>query len=252
MENNLRILVLLLFFGYTFGAFAAQPLYPNSVASNDLDFILSDDPGACWVIAEKGNGRTEMFDPRHDTLFVDGAIHFALKFDDQILRINVHPKVRVPQTRAMQAAASISKLPKQIRKELRYVNILDGDGGAWAEDLGRFITLYDDLMTRRMAEHDLDETVFHEAAHVALDPLLSQDPEWKSNQAADNGFITHYAADNPNKEDVAESALFAWTMLNYPGRLPATVEQAVRNIMPNRLEYLGNILESYDPPNCAS
>lgn len=250
MEVVLRILVLLFFLVCASNSVVAQPLYPNSVASNNLDFIKPDDPGACWVVAENGSGRTEMYDPRHDTLFVDGAIHFDVKFDDQIVRINVHPKVRVPQTRAMQAAVSISKLPKQMRKALRYVNILEGDGGAWAEDLGRFITLYDDLMTRRMAEHDLDETVFHEAAHVALDPLLSQDPVWKSNQAADNGFITHYAADNPNKEDIAESALFAWTMTFHSGRLPLEIEDTVRKIMPNRLEYLANILEGFEPPNC--
>ena len=70
-----------------------------------------------------------------------------------------------------------------------------------------------------MAEHDLDETVFHESAHIALAPLLSSDPDWYSNQIADSNFITQYAGEKPDKEDIAESALFAWTMLHHPGRL---------------------------------
>jgi len=117
---------------------------------------------------------------------------------------------------------------------------------------GGFFTLYDGLMERRLSEHDLDETVFHESAHVALDPLLSGDADWQSNQMSDGNFITQYAAENPDKEDIAESALFAWTILHHPGRLPAEVETAVRNIMPNRLEYLGNMFDGYLPPCCPS
>ena len=230
----------------------AEPLYPNSVASNDLDFIKADDPGACWAIAENGGGQTEMYDPRRDELFVEGALHFDVTFPSQQIRINVHPGVGDPQRRAAEAAASVSRLPTQMRNALRYVNILDGDGAAWEEAQGGFFTLYEGLIVRRLAEHDLDETVFHESAHVALDPLLSSDPDWQSNQIADRDFITQYAAEKPNKEDIAESALFAWTMLYHPGRLPAEVEAAVRDIMPNRLEYLGNMLDDYAPPSCAN
>jgi hypothetical protein len=95
--------------------------------------------------------------------------------------------------------------------------------------MGRFFTLYDGLMERRLAEHDLDKIVFHETVHVALDPLLSNDPDWRSNQISDSDLITRYAADNPNKEDIAESALFAWTMIYHPGRLPTDAEGAVRH-----------------------
>jgi hypothetical protein len=230
----------------------AQPLYPNSVASNDLDFILADDPGACWSIAEKEAGKTEMYDPRRDLLFVEGAHRFDVTFPDQKIRINVHPDVENTRKRAMEAAVSVSRLPTQMRNALKHVNILDGDGAAWEEGLGGFFTLYDGLMERRLAAHDLDETVFHESAHIALDPLIARDPDWQLNQIADGGFITSYASEEPHKEDIAESALFAWTMLYHPGRLPADVEGAVREAIPNRLEYLGNILEGYLPPSCTS
>ena len=216
----MKSLILSLILVFAPSALLAQQLYPNSVASNDLDFILPDDPGACWSIAANGGGRTEMYDQRRDTLFVQGAIHFDVTYPDQEIRINVHPDVGNPQQRAMEAAASVSRLPTKMRTALRYVNILDGDGGAWSEDLGRFFTLYDGLMERRLAEHDLDETVFHETAHVALDPLLSNDPDWRSNQLSDGDFITRYAAENPDTEDVAESALFAWTMNYHLGSEP--------------------------------
>ena len=228
----------------------SEPLFPNSIASNHLDFILPNDPGACWSISEQEGGRTEMYDPRSDTFFVDNARHFEVTFPNQVIRINVHPDVGNHEQRAREAAASVSRLPVLMRIQLRYVNILNGDGTAWSVDAGRFFTLYDGLMARQLAEHDLDETVFHETAHVALDPILSQDPDWRSNQEADGAFITHYAAQNPNTEDIAESALFAWTLIYRPGRLPKDVETEVRSVIPNRLEYLGNMMEGFEPPSC--
>ena len=55
--------------------------------------------------------------------------------------------------------------------------------------------------------------------------------------------------DYPGKEDIAESALFAWTMQYHPGRLPAEVETTIRDILPNRLGYLDNMMEGFDPPS---
>ncbi|MEO1638960.1 MAG: hypothetical protein AAFU41_06895 [Pseudomonadota bacterium] len=231
-------------------ALLANPLFPNSVESNDLDFILPHDPGACWSIDYNGVERTEMYDPRRNSLFVDDALRFLISFPDQQMRINVHPAVGDPEMRASQIAASISRLPAQMRNGVAYVNILDGNGSAWEESAGGFFTVYDQLMERRLAEHDLDETVFHEAAHLFLEPVIGRDPDWSSNQRADGAFITEYAAENPTKEDLAESALFAWTMLHHPGRLPPHVESAVRDIMPNRLDYLGNILADLVRPSC--
>jgi hypothetical protein len=119
-------------------ALGAEPLYPNSVASNDLDVILPDDPGACWSITEAGSGRTEMYDPRHDALHVEGALQFDVTYPDQLLRINVHPEVGDPAQRAKEVAASPSRLPMQMRTALGHVNILAGDGSAWEEGAGLF------------------------------------------------------------------------------------------------------------------
>ena len=92
METILKRLISLVMIASASVVSLAGPLYPNSVASNDLDFILADDPGACWSIAEKDGGRTEMYDPRRDTLFVEDALRFDITFSDQHIRINVHSR----------------------------------------------------------------------------------------------------------------------------------------------------------------
>ena len=48
----------------------------------------------------------------------------------------------------------------------------------------------------------------------------------------------------PTREDLAESALFAWAMTMHPGRLPARVEARVREIMPNRLAFLEELFRA--------
>ena len=53
----------------------------------------------------------------------------------------------------------------------------------------------------------LEEILFHEAAHVSLDATHASAPGWRSAQAADGGFVSTYARDNPDREDVAESIL---------------------------------------------
>ena len=66
---------------------------------------------------------------------------------------------------------------------------------------------------------------------------LSSSVEWKKAQRADGNFVTSYARDNPDKEDMAEPALFAWALLIHPGRLPKSVEEKVQTVIPNRLAF---------------
>ena len=44
-----------------------------------------------------------------------------------------------------------------------------GDGTNSSEDEGGFIILYSDKIDTRVINNDLEETVFHEAAHVTFD-----------------------------------------------------------------------------------
>ncbi len=49
---------------------------------------------------------------------------------------------------------------------------------------------------------------------------------------------------------MAESALFAWTLLFHRGRLPGSVEDKVRKIMPNRLAFFRNVFGERRPTFC--
>lgn len=55
---------------------SAAPLFPNSVVSNDLEFITTDDPGAQGCIKYTGTKKQEMPDKRSDELWVRGVYTF--------------------------------------------------------------------------------------------------------------------------------------------------------------------------------
>ena len=229
-------------------ACAVDPPYVNSVVSNDFRFILATAPNAqsSWRFVEFG--RREMPDKRTDDLFANAYV-FEVGFstDDggtQTVEIWANADFGSRGEAAGYAwklARAIGLQPELFRNALRRVVLHNGDETAFAEERGGFFVIYSENMDDRIGTNDLQHTVVHECAHVALGAEHAASAGWVAVQDADGGFVTEYARDNPVKEDVPESAIFAYALLNYPGRLPTEVEAAVQEAMPNRLAYFAAI-----------
>ena len=217
----------------------AEPIFPNSVVSNDLDFITVSDPSAYVCLRFLDRIRAEMPDKRHDGLFVDHVYAFHAGYTDGTqVEVWVHPDVGT-QTEAAElsgyVAEAVGKLPTFMREKLNHVGIHAGDETAFAESEGRFFMLYSENIAKRLQTHDLEETVFHESVHATIEHPHNNTDAWRNAQKADNAYITEYASHRT--EDMAESALFARTVLVYPGRLPQDIERKVRETIPNRLKF---------------
>mgnify|MGYP001363285066 FL=1 len=65
---------------------------------------------------------------------------------------------------------------------------------------------------------------------------------WRAAQKADPGFMTEYARDRFPREDMAETALFAWGILRHPGRIPPADTADIKAVVPNRIAFIGRIL----------
>lgn len=226
----------------------ADPIYENSVVSNDLDFIRTSDDSVFSCLAYVGVERAEMPDKRRDGLFDNGALIFNANYaDGTTVGLWAHSDFGT-QSAASRAvtpvAEAIGKLPTFMRATLDHVVIHTGDETAFGEADGHFFVLYADNIVTRLRNNDLEETVFHESVHATLDAAYLRNRDWRAAQRADVGFVTHYAAGRPDKEDMAESALFAWAVLQHPGRLPASIEAEVRRIMPNRLAFFDDLFSA--------
>ena len=240
--KTLGIILALAVGGFSLSA-VAEPIFPNSVVSNDLDFITTSDTSAYTCLNFKERIRAELPDKRHDGLFVDEVYTFHAGYTDgTAIEIWVHPDIGT-QTQAAQLAVQVAhpvgKLPTFMREKLHHVGIHQGDETAFAESEGNFFMLYSENIQTRINDHDLEETIFHEAVHATLEHTHERSNSWREAQKADNDYITEYA--RHRTEDMAESALFAWAVLVTPGRLPKDIEQKVQEIMPNRLKFFENI-----------
>jgi len=222
-------------------------LFPNSIASNDIDFISESDSSLLAELKFIGNDRRELADKRTDILFDDSAYVFNAIYADEtsleILASSAFLSRKEATHYAKMLLGPVGKLPMLMRKKLAHIVILKGNESAFAEDKGHFFSIYSENIDIRYENNDLEETVFHESVYATLDEIYAGSEVWLSAQRSDNGFITNYAERNPNKEDLAESALFAYTYLKFPDRLPAYVITWMENMMPNRLEFLREVFQ---------
>lgn len=222
----------------------AAPLFPNSVTSNDIDFIREKDRSAFSCIGYMGTERREMPSKLSNDLFQDGVHVFEMNFKDGtrveiLVSGEIGAKSRAKNV-AMQLAGPLGKLPTMMRDPLQHVVINKGDATASAEEKAQFFILYDANMAKRIGTRDLEETVFHETMHASLQQKMLNSAAWKKAVRKDRGFVTEYARTHKG-EDFAESGLFAYTALRHPERLGDAVFEGVNRIMPNRIAFFANI-----------
>lgn len=224
----------------------AKPLFPNSVVSNDIDFIRADDPTVEFELADKGRVPLEFPGSLvKRPLILENAYLMQLRYKDGakvgIWADPLFADYRAASGYASKIGTALGKLPRPFREKLKHVVVHVGDRVAFSEHEGRFFVLYSANIDKRIATHDLEETCFHETIHATLELEHATSPEWLKAQKKDAAFITEYAAEKPRQEDLPESALFAYTLIKHPGRMPQHVEKAVSRIMPNRLDYLRKV-----------
>lgn len=231
-----------LLWALTLGVAVANPLFKNSVVSNDIDFIKPGDRGGFACLIYRGTSRQEMPHKGRRGLFADGVHVFDARFvGDVTVPIWAHPKIGPNadiKAITTQVAKAMGELPVFMLGRLDHVVINDGDYPASGEDEGRFFVVYHKNMLKRIQTRDIQETIFHEAVHATLDIPYAKSKAWRAAQKADGGFITNYARDLRNREDLAETALFAWAMHAHAGRIGSQVEARVRATVPNRLAFL--------------
>lgn len=222
-----------------------EPRFANSIVSTDIDFITNDDPNTFSSLNYIGQEEKEMPDSRNDNLMDAKAFVYKANFTDgNTIKIWAHSSFET-ETAAKKYAEMVTgplgKLPTVMRKELSHVIIHKGDAGAFAESEGHFFMLYSENMETRVSNHDLEETVFHESMHAALQLKYREDAAWLKAQKDDNAFITEYAEKLPDLEDFPESAIFAYTMIKHPGRLSSEIESWVKTYNSNRLAFFKTI-----------
>ncbi len=224
-----------------------KTLYPSSVVGTDFDFILDDDPDLFEELVSRGEGKAEMpdktdsnkelrqtaflFEARfRDNTKISIAIDAAFKSEDEARK------------EALRYTPRLGKLPSALRQGLRRLVVHRGGEDATAfSDVG-LIVVYSDNATKRIGTHDLEETIFHEAVHAAWDKAHRGSEAWLDAQKKDGRFLTDYGRKNPDNEDLAESALFAFALIHHQERIPKKEAEKIRGAIPARIAFVETLL----------
>ncbi|MCZ6671924.1 MAG: hypothetical protein O7C75_03190, partial [Verrucomicrobia bacterium] len=130
------------------------------------------------------------------------------------------------------------QLPKVLRKDVKTVSIHKGVNpfGGGNNNLLIHSGQGDDYITSGI----LEETLVHEASHTSLDAEHANASDWLAAQAADDEFITTYARDNANREDIAESFLVYMAIRHRADRISESLLETIETTIPNRIAYFDN------------
>ncbi|MDE0073394.1 MAG: hypothetical protein OXR82_19890 [Gammaproteobacteria bacterium] len=231
------------------------------------DIITQDDPTALDSLRYTGRGARWFFDPRTDPRAWREDLNtylFDAHFGDHVMEVQAHPaygSAEAAEAMAAYYAAVIGRLPQGIRSggsEIEIAPLEDGGYAGGAPCGGIFHAAWPPA--RGPAPYD-EEVAFHEGGHVSLDDCNwpeegtlrrhSRSPGWLAAQEADSLFISPYARDWPNREDLAETVLPWFAVRCVPERVDRFYRYAVERYIPHRLAYLDSRLDTA-PFECSS
>ncbi|MFG0319279.1 MAG: hypothetical protein ACF8XB_18555 [Planctomycetota bacterium JB042] len=230
---------------------ASADEYSSSVVGTEFDFIVDHDPTTFLCLEYQGVGPREMPDKTGESALIQTAFVYLAHFEDGT-RVDVAVDGDFETEAAARAEAErygprLGKLPTALRSGVERLVVHRGEEGATAfSDVG-LIVVYSDNATKRISTHDLEETLFHESVHAAWDAEHADSKAWRRAQKKDRGFVTRYARENPDGEDLAESALFAYTLTHHPDRIPPADAQAIRRAIPARIAFVERLLPRKEP-----
>tara|TARA_B100001142_G_scaffold329205_1_gene391671 strand:- start:1644 stop:2702 length:1059 start_codon:yes stop_codon:yes gene_type:complete len=234
MRSFYLILTLNFFIGYSLAA--PTPPFSGTVWV-DEDIITSSDPSSFIKITHIPSDSRTMFDRRSNNgsggwVTLNPTIFSAYYLDGNTIEIQVNPEFNLNEAAAKANfyGRAIGQLPMLLRIDVKTVWIHKGDEAFGGGN--------DNLLihTEAAGYHGdvLEETLFHEACHTSLDSRVYGD-SWSNAQTLDNQFISNYARDYPEREDVAESCALYYAVKFRPDRLSKSVANLVRETIPNRM-----------------
>ncbi len=214
--------------------------------------LVESDATAFEAVEYAGRGIRTMFDRREGTgddsqgagdWITRNAYLFDADYGDGFsIEVQVNPEfggVAAAEREADYYARVIGRLPAALRTRVETTWIHKGDfrwGGG-----NENILIHVGKTAEYLASGALEEVLMHEAVHTSLDPDYRAAPGWKAAQAADDEFISVYARDYPETEDLAESFVPFVAVEYRTDRIPAKMAKTIRETIPNRIAYFKSL-----------
>jgi len=223
-------------------AVRADPPFGDT-AGTVFDIITITDPSAFICMDPMGQATRQIWDKRVDgEPLVQAHLFMARYADGAVIEIGVNPEFDASAALALaeRFAGPLGQLPTSLRAGIARFSIHGGNEGFHA-GTGQ-IVVYTEMADQRASYDHLEESLFHEAVHASWDEAHRLSPGWQAAQTADGGFLTGYGAASPDREDLAETALFAFAILHHPDRFPPVDTADTQRAVPHRIAYIADLL----------
>jgi hypothetical protein len=204
------------------------------------DVLTPESPTDFLAITARGTMVRETFDRRAND-WVEEEMHVYTASYQCSFEVDVLVNLEFPESEAKNLAEGyarvLGQLPIAARSQVYELWIHAGDFPAGGGN--QSILIHTDLAER---DHDYIEEIFiHESAHTSLDWQfggLIRESDWIAASALDAGFVSSYAEQFPDREDVAESfgAYALWLQATGKPGLKADA-QRIEDLMPERLDF---------------
>ncbi len=243
-RHCIAILLSVAIFGYGLPSLAfaqSAPPFHGTIFVNE-NILTSEDATTYVGLTDGGKGTRKMFDRRLNRFAEFDAWIFHASFDDDLkIEVQANPEMDVETARreAEYYLKVVGQLPHALRANVQTMWLHSGKqlfGGG-----NQNLLIHTEQGQEYARQGILEETLMHEAAHTSLDPLHATNDRWRKAQALDNKFISQYAKDNPDREDVAESYLLIFAVEFVPERIPASLRDTILQTIPNRIEYFRKV-----------
>ena len=209
----------------------------------ESDIIKPSDPSSFSSLSVAGQGYRTMYDRRENGWVRLNAYLFNAAYDDGLkIEVQVNPEfgsVDRAKKEAEKYSKVIGQLTTALRKDVETVWIHKGVnpfGGG-----NNNLLIHTGQAAEYIKNGILEETFVHEAAHTSLDARHANSAGWLAAQKADGGFISNYAHDYPQREDVAESFLPYFAVRYRPDRVTSALKNKIKKTIPHRIKYFDGI-----------
>lgn len=235
------------------GAGSEGPKTPPYSGTSYIDsgWVDPDDVNRFKNLSRVADQQTTMFDRRTNDWITVSALSYEASFHGTPHKVyfRLNPEFSGAQTDqlALIWAEILGKTPIALIEGLGDFHLQPGEGAAGGNAFTdpTHVLIHAESGQGYINGGYAEDIIIHELGHANFQ-ALQDDADWIEAQQADACFISTYAADNPTREDLAES-LAPYLMIKYrPTRVSPTDRALIENCIPHRMEVFDRWFLSMD------